>query len=118
MDSATKRDNIKRSDVPGATDQGNKKIAYYSGCSGVVEHLLDELLWLNRLLAVHVIYLRNAKFHEGAHSFREFFIADEEIDELLQRNVFGQADSEPEDIVKIKTTLYTKAVEKSQKIYH
>jgi hypothetical protein len=45
-------------------------------------HILDELRWLNRLLAAHVLRLRQVNFYEGVRDFRHFFIDDEEIDAL------------------------------------
>lgn len=51
-------------------------------------HLLDELRWLNRLLAVHVVRLRQDNFYENAKDFRRFFIADEEVDMLLANGIF------------------------------
>jgi SpoVK/Ycf46/Vps4 family AAA+-type ATPase len=51
-------------------------------------HLLDELRWLNRLLAAQALCLRRVNFYEGVKDFRGFFIADEEIDALLAAGVF------------------------------
>ncbi|MBC8181023.1 hypothetical protein H8E88_07860 [candidate division KSB1 bacterium] len=51
-------------------------------------HLLNELRWLNRLLAAHVLRLRKVNFYEGLKDFRDFFVADEEIDELLAAGIF------------------------------
>ena len=53
-------------------------------------HLLDELRWLNRLLAAHVLRLRRVNFYDGIKDFRGFFIADEEIDALLTAGVFEE----------------------------
>ncbi|MDZ7309069.1 MAG: AAA family ATPase [candidate division KSB1 bacterium] len=54
--------------------------------------LLDELRWLNRLLAAHVLRLRRVDFYDRVKSFRDVFIADEEIDALLMAGIF-EADS-------------------------
>jgi len=51
-------------------------------------HLLDELRWLNRLLAAHVLRLRRVNFYDRLKNFRDFFIADEEIDALLTAGIF------------------------------
>ena len=51
-------------------------------------HLLDELRWLNRLIAARVMELRFVNFYESIKDFRGFFIADEEIDALLAAGVF------------------------------
>jgi len=55
----------------------------------VHEHLLDELRWLNRIIAARVVRLRRNDFFNTIRSFRDFFIADNEIDELLAADVFG-----------------------------
>lgn len=52
------------------------------------DHLLDELRWLNRALAAHVLRLRQANFYDGVKNFRSFFIADEEIDALIAAGIF------------------------------
>jgi len=52
------------------------------------DHLLDELRWLNRLLAAQVLRQRQVNFHERIEDFRDFFIADSEIDVLLEAGVF------------------------------
>lgn len=52
------------------------------------EHLLDELRWLNRLLAAQVLASREAGFYEHPRDFRSFFVAPEEIDALLEAEVF------------------------------
>ena len=51
-------------------------------------HLFHELRWLNRLLAAHVLRLRKVNFYDGLKDFRGFFVADEEIDELLAAGFF------------------------------
>ncbi len=51
-------------------------------------HLLDELRWLNRVLAVHVLRLRRANFYDSLKDFRGFFIAEDEIDALLAAGIF------------------------------
>lgn len=59
-------------------------------------HLLDELRWLNRLLAAHVLRLRRVDFYDRVKNFREFFIAEEEIDALMVAGIF-EADGLPGD---------------------
>lgn len=54
-------------------------------------HLLDELRWLNRLLAAHVLRLRRVNFYDTFKDFRGFFAADEEIDALLAAEVYEDA---------------------------
>jgi SpoVK/Ycf46/Vps4 family AAA+-type ATPase len=51
-------------------------------------HLIDELRWLNRLLAAQALCLRRVNFYDSVKDFRGFFIADEEIDALLAAGVF------------------------------
>lgn len=51
-------------------------------------HLLNELRWLNRLLAAHVLRLRRVDFYDRVKNFREFFIAEEEIDALMTAGIF------------------------------
>lgn len=51
-------------------------------------HLLDELRWLNRVLAAHVLRLREVDFYDRVKNWRGFFAADEEIDALLSTGVF------------------------------
>jgi SpoVK/Ycf46/Vps4 family AAA+-type ATPase len=51
-------------------------------------HLFDELRWLNRLLAAHLLHLRRVNFYDSVKDFRGFFIADEEIDALLAAGIF------------------------------
>ncbi len=59
-----------------------------AGSFNAEAHVLEELRWLNRLLAAHVLRLRQAGFYDGPKNFRGFFIADEEIDALLAAGVF------------------------------
>lgn len=59
-------------------------------------HLLDELRWLNRLIAAHVLRLRQVNFYEGLKNFRGFFVADDEIDALLAAEIF-EADGKVDD---------------------
>lgn len=54
------------------------------------EHLLDELRWLNRLIAAHVLRLRRVNFYEGVKDFQGFFIAEDEIDTLLRTGIFEE----------------------------
>jgi SpoVK/Ycf46/Vps4 family AAA+-type ATPase len=51
-------------------------------------HLVDELRWLNRILAIQVERLRCVNFYEDTKDFRSFFITDKEIDALLSVSVF------------------------------
>ncbi|NUM78975.1 hypothetical protein HUU40_31855, partial [candidate division KSB1 bacterium] len=51
-------------------------------------HLLDELRWLNRLIAAQVLRLRRVNFYDGVKDFRGFFVAEEEIDALLAAGIF------------------------------
>jgi len=51
-------------------------------------HLIEELRWLNRLLAAHVLRLRRVDFYDRVKNFREFFIAEEEIDALMAAGIF------------------------------
>lgn len=51
-------------------------------------HLLDELRWLNRLIAAQVLNLRRVDFYDGVKNFRDFFVAEEEIDALLTAGIF------------------------------
>ncbi|GJM17555.1 MAG: hypothetical protein DHS20C13_28820 [Thermodesulfobacteriota bacterium] len=48
-----------------------------------LEHLQDELRWLNRKIAVTVMQLRAANFYEEIKDFGHLFITDKEVDELL-----------------------------------
>jgi len=77
------------------------------------EHLLDELRWLNRLLAAHVMRLRKVDFYDGMKNFHDFFIADEEIDALLAAGVF-EADSVKSDDKREK--LVTKLLAQAQNL--
>jgi len=61
----------------------------YSNCH---EHLLDELRWLNRLIAAHVLRLRRVNFYEGVRDFRNFFVDDAEIDVLLNAGIFEDSE--------------------------
>lgn len=73
-------------------------------------HLLDEFRWLNRLLAAHVLRLRRVDFYDRVKNFRDFFIADEEIDALITAGIFeaeaGRTDTAQE---KLATKLLTQA---------
>jgi len=53
-------------------------------------HLLDELRWLNRLIAAHVLRLRRVNFYQGVKDFRSFFVDDAEIDALLTAGIFEE----------------------------
>jgi SpoVK/Ycf46/Vps4 family AAA+-type ATPase len=53
-------------------------------------HLLDELRWLNRLIAAHVLRLRRVNFYQGVKDFRSFFVDDAEIDALLSAGIFEE----------------------------
>jgi len=59
-------------------------------------HLVGELRWLNRLLAAHVLRLRQASFYESLKDFRRFLIPDEEVDALLANDVFDNEEATPE----------------------
>ena len=59
-------------------------------------HLIEELRWLNRLLAAHVLRLRQASFYESLKDFRRFLIPDEEIDALLASGVFENEEATQE----------------------
>lgn len=69
----------------------------YSHCHA---HVLDELHWLNRLIAAHVLHLRRVNFYDGIKDFRDFFIDDEEIDALLAAGILessGKIDDNKRD---------------------
>jgi hypothetical protein len=51
------------------------------------EYLVDELRWLNRILAVQVARLRRVNFYENVKDFRSLFISDEEVDSLLAADI-------------------------------
>ncbi len=57
-------------------------------------HLLDELRWLNRMIIAKVLYLRRVNFYEGIKNFRDLFINDEEIDELISNLIFEKEEFE------------------------
>lgn len=52
------------------------------------EHILDEFRWLNKLLNLYLIKLRNNNFYSSLNGFSELFIADEEIDALVSAGVW------------------------------
>lgn len=66
-------------------DRTEQQIAPYDNPHA---HLLDELRWLNRLIAAQVLRLRRVNFYDGVKDFRGFFVAEEEIDALLTAGVF------------------------------
>jgi SpoVK/Ycf46/Vps4 family AAA+-type ATPase len=51
-------------------------------------HLLDELCWINRLVAAHVLRLRQVHFYESVKDLHGFFISEKEIDALVDAGVF------------------------------
>ena len=67
------------------------------GYGSLQEYLLDELSWLNRMLAAEVLRARRADFFDHPKDFRGFFIADEEIDALLAAGVFTSGGSGNEE---------------------
>jgi len=80
-------------------------------------HLLDELRWLNRLLTVQVLRLRDVNFYDAIKDFRGFFIADEEIDALIAVGIF-EADGKMKNNKREKQVgqLLTQAQDIRQKI--
>ncbi len=50
--------------------------------------IFDELKWLNRLLTVQVIRMREANDYDRVKDFRGLFIVDEEIDAMLAADIF------------------------------
>ncbi|MCL4704874.1 ATP-binding protein [bacterium] len=74
------------------------------------DHFLDELRWLNRVLAAHVLRLRQANFYDGVKNFRSFFIADEEIDALIAAGIFDAGEkANPDEHAGHKTQLLQQA---------
>jgi SpoVK/Ycf46/Vps4 family AAA+-type ATPase len=61
------------------------------------EHLFDELRWLARLLTAQVIQQRSVHFYDTIKGFRDFFIADEEIDALISSGIFDEKQQQPDD---------------------
>lgn len=59
--------------------------------SNPIDHVLDELSWLNKLLSAYIIRMRQANFFTSPKSFRDLFISDEEVDALLRAGVFEHA---------------------------
>jgi SpoVK/Ycf46/Vps4 family AAA+-type ATPase len=83
-----------------ALDMVNVLPAVTDGYPDAHAHLLDELRWLNRLLAAHVLRLRRVNFYEGVKDFRGFFVAEDEIDALLAAGIFendGKLNDEARD---------------------
>jgi SpoVK/Ycf46/Vps4 family AAA+-type ATPase len=87
------------SDIPPPAKEGEQKVMAESSVhyADAHAHLLDELRWLNRLLAAHVLRLRRVNFHDNLKDFRGFFIADEEIDALLAEGIFEADGAGSED---------------------
>lgn len=85
--------NFEPCSIGAKTAMGNGMEATLSDISlpyaSIQEHLLDELRWLNRIIAARVVRLRRTDFFNSVGSFRDFFIADGEIDQLLASDVFG-----------------------------
>jgi len=80
-------------------------------------HLLDELRWLNRLLAAHVMRLRRVDFYDRVKNFRDLFIADDEIDELLAAGIFETDNARgDDDQAKLMAKLLAKAQTLRQEI--
>lgn len=77
------------------------------------DHLIDELRWLNRLLAAYMLSLRQVNFYERPKDFRGLFITDEEIDTLLSAGIFEVDDKESD---KTYITRITNLLSQSNKI--
>jgi ATP-dependent 26S proteasome regulatory subunit len=73
-----------------------------SGYTEPRAHLLEELRWLNRLLAAHVLRMRQVHFYESARDFRGFFIAEKEVDALITSGLC-EADSSEVDVQRSKS---------------
>lgn len=71
-----------------------------------LDHLLDELRWLNRKIAVRVMQLRAVNFYEEIKDFRHLFITDREVDELLSESnneaEYQKDESQNEKIIKVQ----------------
>lgn len=80
-----------------------------SSYSEAFAHLLDELHWLNRLLAAHVLRLRRVDFYDRVKNFRDLFIADEEIDALITAGVFEKEAGRDDDREKLMAKLLGQA---------
>lgn len=74
------------SSIPGSVD--NKSADVNPFYDNPHAHLIDELRWLNRILAIQVARSRCVNFYEDVKDFRSFFIADQEIDALLSVSIF------------------------------
>jgi len=74
-------------------------------------HLADELRWLNRVIAAHVLRLRRVDFYDRLKNFRDFFIADEEIDALLAAGIFEPEETSGDEGKKLSEQLLAQAQE-------
>ena len=63
-----------------------------------LEYLLDELLWLNRIIAIKVMQLRCVNFYEDIKDFKNLFITDKEVDELLSEEGRGGGKHQDDEI--------------------
>lgn len=87
-----------------------ESIKYYSSYQ---DHLLDELRWLNKLIAVQVLELRTVHFHSQIKDFRSFLISDDEVDHLLVAGVFEAGDQSDDER---RNKLIQELHEKAQKL--